>query len=396
MSRFFDFFRRKMTEEDLDAPEELSSEEELVKNPEQLIPVRQRKLDMHNPMQRGDYVDNCVARVEEAGAELERLEEEYARVTSLLTDMEEIESLPPEDKTELCSYALKIENLQVDRVKYREKKDRLPDDQFEAMERIGEEAEEGIAKLKGAEEYHEKIRKDLRRLDGERSAYQYRRRELQRDMANYKGMAMICLVALMVCFVMLVILQMAFHLDTQLGYMLTAAAAAVVTAFLFARYMDAKKELRRVENTINRLIGLQNTVKIRYVNNKNLIDYLCLKYKVKNGQQFERMYKKYLEEKEERQHFMEMEDDLNRYKSLLVQLLRRYRVKTPEIWIHQAQAIFDNREMVEIRHRLILQRQELRKQMDYNKATLEMTRSELDNLLVSYPQYADEIREKYH
>jgi hypothetical protein len=34
--------------------------------------------------------------------------------------------------------------------------------------------------------------------------------------------------------------------------------------------------------------------------------------------------------------------------------------------------------------------------MDYNRATVEMTRSELDNLLVSYPQYADEIREKYH
>ncbi|MCR5033428.1 MAG: hypothetical protein K6A92_11285 [Lachnospiraceae bacterium] len=395
MSGFFDFLRRKISEEELD-DRGFDSEDYLKQHPEELIPVRQKKLDMHNPMQRGDYVDNCVTRLEESKGELERLEEEYARVTGLLTDMEEIESLPAEDKTELCSYALKIENLQVDRMKYREKKDRLPDDQFEAMERIAEEATEGIAKLKSAEEYQEKIRKDLRRLDGERSAYQYRRKELIRDMANYKGMAVICLIALALCFFMLLILQLVFKLDTQIGYLLTAAAAALVTAFLFIRYMDAKKELRKVENTINRLIGLQNTVKIRYVNNKNLIDYLCLKYKVKNGTQFEKTYKKYLEEKEERQQFKDMEDDLSRYKGLLVQMLRRYRVKTPEIWIHQAQAIFDNREMVEIRHRLILQRQELRKQMDYNKATLEMTRSELDNLLVSYPQYADEIREKYH
>ncbi len=396
MSKLLDFFRRLKSEEDFDDIPEENTEEYLEKNPDKRLPVQQKKIDMHNPRQREDYVENCMDRLSESSAELERLEEEYARVTSLLMDMEEIESLPPEDKTELCSYALKIENLQVDRRKYREKKDRLSDEMFEAMERIGDEAAEGIQKLKSAEEYHDKIRKDLRRLDGEKQAYQYRRRELIRDMGNYKGMAVICLVALTVCFAMLLILQLVFRLDTQIGYLLTAAAAAVVTAFLFVRYMDAKKELQRVENTVNRLIGLQNTVKIRYVNNKNLIDYLCLKYKVKNGSQFEKTYRQYLEEKEERQQFREMEDDLNRYKSLLIQLLKRYRVKTPEIWIHQAQAIFDSREMVEIRHSLILQRQELRGQMDYNRATVEMTRSELDNLLVSYPQYADEIREKYH
>ena len=42
--------------------------------------------------------------------------------------------------------------------------------------------------------------------------------------------------------------------------------------------LDAMNQLEKTEKGINKIILLKNTVNIRYVNNKNLLDYLYLKY----------------------------------------------------------------------------------------------------------------------
>ena len=49
--------------------------------------------------------------------------------------------------------------------------------------------------------------------------------------------------------------------------------------------------------------------------------------------------------------------------------------------------------MVEIRHDLILRRQALRKQMDYNQDISETARREIMDVAEKYPEYAVEIQE---
>ena len=51
------------------------------------------------------------------------------------------------------------------------------------------------------------------------------------------------------------------------------------------------------------------------------------------------------------------------------------------------------KEMVEIRHGLIIRRQSLRKRMDYNREMIiERAQAEIKALEENYPQYAQEIR----
>lgn len=45
------------------------------------------------------------------------------------------------------------------------------------------------------------------------------------------------------------------------------------------------------------------------------------------------------------------------------------------IWLHQTGAILDPKEMVEVRHAMILRRQQLRKQMEFNTDNAEKHRS---------------------
>lgn len=356
------------------------------------IEYERKEFNIHDAEQRHEYLQDCRDRIQEASAELENLNFEYSKVTSYLKDMEEIEALPEEERAQLNTSAEKIHELEARRGVYLEKKNRMSDEKYHQMERMEDDAEEGCRKLAETEEYQNLIRKDMSRLDGEKHAYLYRKDELRGMIADAKGMAVICSVALVVCFVVLFTLKYALRMDIQLGFLLTTALAALVITLVFIKYTESVKELKRVEKGINRIIMLHNRVKIRYVNNTNLLDYLYMKYQVASAKEFQGLWEKYKVEKEERRRYREAELELDERQQELLNILKCYQVKDPAIWLHQTAAILDNKEMVEIRHGLIIRRQSLRKRMDYNKEMIiEKTKGEMKELARNYPQYAREI-----
>lgn len=175
--------------------------------------------------QRKRYIVNCLEQITEASREIDLLTGEYTLVTSYLTDMEEIEALPAQQRGEINRTAGKISALEQERSKYREKKNRMKDADYYAIRKREDEIEEGIQKIREGEKYGNLVRQDLHRLDGERHAYEYRRNELENLMNNQRGMAVIFLTALIVCVIMLAVLQFAFEMDTYVGYFLAVAPA---------------------------------------------------------------------------------------------------------------------------------------------------------------------------
>ena len=341
--------------------------------------------------QRSRYIMNCLEQMQEAAREVGLLTGEYSRVTAYLTDMEEIEALPDEEREEIDRIASKLTALESERVRYRDKKDRMGDSEYYQIKKQEAEVEEGLLKIKEGEKQAALIRQDLQRLNGERHAYAYRRNELDNMMANFKGMVVIFLTALVICLLMLAVLQFGFEMNTYAGYFLAVMAAAIAITVLSVKYVDADKEKVRVEKTINKLIQLQNKVKIRYVNNTQLMDYLYMKYNTDSASKLEKSWKKYQEEKEERKQYAEAEAKTEYYQEQLVAQLSRFRVSEPGRWVNQVSALLDKREMVEIRHDLIVRRQALRKQMDYNNEVAETAHNEIMDVVELYPEYAQEI-----
>ena len=350
------------------------------------------QVDFHNKEQRADYVRNCLERMGDATKELENLTFEYDMVTSYLKDMEEIEALPPEESELLKECAKRVSLLQDSKADFMERPHRITDEKYQQIERIVDEVEEGYQKLTNTEDYQERIRQDLSRLDGEKHAYQYRKSEVMHIIADTRGMAIICVAALALCILLLLFLQFFLDMDTKVGYLVTAAAAAFAITIIYVKHVDARKELHRVETGINKIILLQNKVKIRYVNNTNLLDYLYLKYGVSSAQELMDLWENYKIEKEEREKFRRAELDLDYTEQELLQMLKRYQIKDPAVWLHQTEAILDPKEMVEIRHNLIIRRQSLRRRMDYNKEVVAGgSQKEIKELVEQYPQYAKEI-----
>ncbi len=363
IKRLLDRFRRDYDEYD---EEEWDDEES------------SREIDFDNKEQRSDYVKNCLEKIADATKELENLNFEYNMVTSYLKDMEEIEALPPEESDQLKDCAKRVSLLQERKTDFMGRPRRITDEKYRMVERMEDEMEEAFTKITDAENYQELIRKDLSRLEGEKHAYLYRKNEVMRLISDTKGMAVICVTAL--------------GLDTKMGYLITAGVSAVAITLIYVKHMDARKELRRVETGINKIILLQNKVKIRYVNNTNLLEYLYMKYGVNSSKELTEMWENYKVEKEEREKFRRAELDLDYSEQELLQILKCYQVQDPAIWLHQTEAILDSKEMVEIRHNLIIRRQSLRRRMDYNREVVAGTsQRDIKALVEKYPKYAKEI-----
>ncbi len=351
-----------------------------------------QQIDYENKEQRDDYVKSRLERMADATRELENLTYEYDMVTSYLKDMEEIEALPEEESKQLKECAERVAALQESKASFMERPRRISEEKYRLMERIADEVDEGCRKLTEAEEYQSLIKQDMGRLDGEKHAYLYRKNEVMGVIADTRGMAVICVVALGLCVVLLMLLQFFLEMDTKAGYLLTAAAAAAAITVIYIKHLDARQELSRVEKGINKIILLQNKVKIRYVNNTNLLDYLQLKYGVGSSKELMELWENYKVEKAEREKIRQAEQELDYNERELLQMLKCYQIKDPTVWLHQTEAILDRKEMVEIRHNLIIRRQSLRRRMDYNREVVAGgSQKEIKELVEKYPQYTKEI-----
>lgn len=347
-------------------------------------------LKISDPYQREKYIRSLVEQVRDASAELDKLSYEYNVVTAVLKDMDELEALPAEEKHRIMEYAKKILYFQKEKQDYQSKKSRMTESQYYRMEQYEETAPKIYEDMHKAEKYREMIKDDLSRLEGEKHAFQYRKSELKHGTANSRGMAMIIMLAMGLLLVMLCIMQFGFEMNVMAGYFITIITGAVALAVIYSRFLEQTKELGRVEKGMNRIILLQNTVKIRYVNNVNLLDYLYLKYNVKSAREWKTLCDIYEEEKRAREINEQNEEEMDYYQSELLKLLRNYQLSDARLWLRCPLALYDHKEMVEIRHEHIIRRQKLRAQMDYNKRMAKEGEKELRAFVAEYPQYSKE------
>ena len=361
--------------------------------PDDEAPISRSSLDLSDAYLREQYVISCLEQLKEAEGEIDQINSEYASVTAQLTDMEEIEGLKGEKRDELCAIAKNIHDYRLAHDKFVLNPGNMTESEFDRLEALGDETPDGIKKISKEEEYKAKVKSDLNRIDREKTAYTFRRAEVSRNLENMRGISMIAIVAAAVLMVILLLLQLLLSLDVSIGYYIGVIAVALTETIVYLKYTDYSREKRKIESTVNELILLENKVKIRYVNNKNLLDYLYTKYGVESSKELKELYEKFLKEREDRRAFEKNEALYAEEIARLSKRLKTLNILNPEIWLHQSDAIYDKREMVEIRHRLIGRRQKLRKQLEYNEQVALEASNEIRQVANNYPESSNSIME---
>ncbi len=349
------------------------------------------EIDISNPMMRERYVRNCCDQMLESTREIDEAGREYRLVTDYLNDMETVDHLPPEQYRPLKKAAEEVTRLESEKDLHSEKIGRISNDRYEDMESIEDDMPEALEEMKKNEDYKFLVRSDLQKLEGEKGAYAFHKKEMLVKQISCRNFVLITVCALSFIILMLLVLRYMYNMDVILGCIIASLAAAVAMTLIFVEYMSARAEMRKASNFLNQVIAKQNTVKIRYVNIENLLMYEYRKYHVNSSDELEYYWELYQDEKSERRMLDEAGGDLARARDTFMTLLKAARLKYPTIWSHQAYAIIDRREMVELRHDLVARRGSLRKRIEYNNENRDRAKEEVNELVKKYPNYAKEI-----
>ena len=327
----------------------------------------------------------------QASADEELAKRDYQDVTAHLTDMEEIEALPEAERRAVDAAAKKVTQVEQEDANYKRPMTKITDVQYRQIEGIEDEVEEAIAKMKEQEDYQMTVRKDLQLLEGEKSNYIYQAKAARSVKLSARSWAFVIMFAAALSIALLAILQYYMYIYLEEGYFIAVGLAAILLTVSFVKFTHAQSAQKTAERKANRAIQLQNRIKIKYVNVTNVLDYYYTKYQVNNSYELSYMWEKYLEEKAVRAHSEKIIAQLDETGRELCQILKKYRVKDPYIWVHQAEALLNPKEMVEIRHSLIIQRQKLRKRIDFDTFHMQNAKEEIEDLVKRYPHYAKEI-----
>lgn len=352
---------------------------------------RRRTLNMNDKAQREQYVREYCDMMAVASKDVDAQKVEYQQVTQRIADLEEFEKLPMADKGQVRIRANKIIKIEQENSSYTRPAKKITEAQYREMERLADEIPGILKKMKEDEEYQSVVRRDLNLLEGEKGAVAYQRKEERSKARTAKNLAFIAVFGAVMAAALLFVLNQAMHVKVDMGYIILAGVFAVTLTASFVMYQNAQSGISRSNRKLNKAISVQNTVKIKYVNITNVLDYNYAKYGVMNSYELAYIWEKYNEEKDAREHDTDISERMEEARSELYQLLKHYHINDPSVWVYQPGALVYDDEAKDIRKQLIIQRQRLKKGIDFEMYNLETAKKEIEALIREYPKYAEDI-----
>lgn len=352
---------------------------------------KRRNLNIHDDYERQQYIREVCEMMAATSKDVDKQKAEYQLVLSKLADLEEIESLPSSDRNKVLAKAKMIIKIEEEEDSYVRPQRKITETQYRKMEQLEDDMPTIIKKMKEDEAYQMAVRRDLNLLEGEKGALAYQRKEDRNKLKSCRMWAMISAFAAVLAFILLWVAKSTLRMRIDTGLMILAALLALALTGCFVSFTNAQNGIAKANRKINRAISLQNSVKIKYVNITNLLDYTYVKYGVLNSHELAYMWDKYLEEKEARLHTTELLERLEEARRELYMLLKHYRINEPTEIIYNPWVIFDKDELEDTRRELNILRARLRKGIDFEVYSMENSKQEIQDIISSYPQYAKEI-----
>lgn len=389
------FHRKKKNDLAADAAMESINEEQpstLLKELErEPVKVEMEKVDLHNDKARLDYLGRLYEGIQEAKRQCEDIKFEYGQVTSYLKDIQLIDQAPEEEKEKLLTAAQLIQELTKERRKLQKKEYKFTDGQRRAMENYEDIVDKDIQNLLEYEDFQMKIKHDMRQLSGEKNLLLADKKDIIRRQRMLKTIGK-CLTALLIATgAMLAALAYCFKVDIGMPFVGTVAVTFVIVVLILNESRKNRIDMVITEKKCNRAIFLSNRVKIKYVNNVRTLDYMYHKYQVRNATELDFVHSQYVRAKREWAKQRESSIRINECNQIVLAELRRLGVKDCDIWLGQAAALVEPKEMVEVRHDLNVRRQKLREQLDYNTSVMEDCLEEMEKIRSMKPEYAVEV-----
>lgn len=336
-------------------------------------------------------VDQC-EQIIDASRELEDARSEYKLVTSYLNDIQVIEALSKEEMSQIVDTASNIVQLNSAHNEFLKTEHQISDAQFAQLQEAEDDIPDAIKRLQANEAYLDTVKKDMNYLEGEKTELGYEKHQCTKKLKMLRKLAFLWMAIFVIVIFVLLVMRFAFSIDTQLFMIVAAFLATLVGAFTLIRYQDCTATIKKSDVNMNHAISLENHIKIKYVNIKNAVDYVYEKYHIKNSYEFIYIWEKYNEAVKKREKQRQTNEDLEYFNGKLVRQLMKYQLYDAKIWINYANALVNKKEMVEVKHDLIVRRQKLRARIEYNIQVIENLKKEIHSSSSKLGEYNKQVQ----
>lgn len=327
------------------------------------------------------YVVERLEQIIEVTKEIEDEKSEYRMVTAYLNDIQLLEDMPEDEHKKIVEIAANVVQLNSARTEFLNSSKKLSDAQFTQLERLEEEIPTAIKRLSANEVYRDTLMKDMKYLEREKTEWALRKDYLVHHVNKLKYLLYIMLGVSATAAVIIGLLQLVLELDMFYGWMAWVFVTAVVICVIYLRMQSDREEISAADRCQNKAITLLNKVKLKYVNIANAIEYTCEKYHVESASELNQQWEYYLEAVKEREKYERTSEDLDYFKGRLVRALAQYKFYDAQVWVVQAVALVNPKEMVEVKHGLVSRRQKLRSRIEYNMQIVKEQKEEAEKLL---------------
>lgn len=355
--------------------------------------LEKEKVNIEDAAARKEYLQQLFQTIQDAKGQCQDIKYEYEDVTAHLKDIQLLDQAPEEEKTELLAAAAQIVECNRERQRLQKRKYKLTDPQKQVMERYEDTVQKDIGKLTEYESYQLKIKNDLRQLGGEKELLLQDKTDIIRRQHMLKTIGKALSIILVALGAMLLALVLCFKVDITFPFLATVVFAAAVAGLILNEARKNRIDMAITEKKCNRAISLTNRVKIKYVNNVKTLDYLYSKYQVRNVAELEYVYGQYCLAKREWALQRETMKKIYDNNQILVAELHRLGVKDTSVWLSQAIALVEPKELVEVRHELNENRQKLREQLDYNTDIMEDCLVKMEKIRDMNSDYEREVEQ---
>lgn len=337
------------------------------------------------------YIADSCEQIIEASEQMEDARLEYQVVTDYLMDIQKIEEAPENIKMDMMETARNMLTLMRERSQYQKNDLRATDPKFYGIRRYEEDMLEELKKMRKEEDYQRLVKNDLNQLENEKKSLLFQREDIVEGQKFLKKISIALSILVVSLFLLFLVISATLQSNMIIPYLMTIIMAGGSAAYIFYESGKNKYQVALIEKKLNKAIGLLNKVKIKYVNNTSVLEYAYSKLNVKNSMELQYLWEQYQKIKEEERRYYTNTERLNYYREELLDTLQKLQIKDIEIWISQAEALIDSKEMVEIRHTLNVRRQKLRERIEYNTKLRDNGFEEIQNALKKKPEIKDVV-----
>lgn len=323
---------------------------------------------------------------------IDRIMDDYNEVTEEFADIELYENAPENLKNQVTYYAEYVDSLTVDRKIITDSEKKLSNKAYQRMDSYRDEIPKSIKIMEQQESYFESVKRDLNLLEGEKMALRLEGKELKQKQKYIRQYSIYLIISFTIVYGIFAVAVVANNdnFNMMLFFIVTLLGACVAVG-IFAYLKVTQRRVLQTEIKINKATTLLNKVKVKYVNSVNLLEYDYKRYRVNNVRELKKKYKLYLEMKEEQKRVFKMTTHLSEAEADLMKALERVGMAHTSVWIGRVRALYDKKEMVEVRHQLARRRQEIRSSIAHNEERISAVKSNIKMVTTKYPEYINNV-----